>query len=213
MSIISSALFNEASGSFGNIILYKVKNQMRIRVKSMVHKDKKSPKQLAQRKKLKTVLKLYQNLDHTFVCSWQQQSEALPMNCCNLFIKENIANISPEGNIISPENLKISTGPLQKPTTLKVELSTEKLMTVTWDTDDLPYLLYDDILQIGVYGYITEIEEDGIYYLREARAIRMDGKCQFEMPEGRGELHFYVCFKSLYTNEYSDSVYIGSWEV
>lgn len=213
MSIISSPLFNEHRGKLGNVIFYKVKNQMRVRTNPLVFKDKKSPEQLKQRQKLKMGLRLYQKLDFAFLYSWRQEAEKLPMNGCNLFIKENMVNITQDGAIADPAKLKITTGSLAKPTNLRVESSTKKLITVTWDTKKLSDLLYDDILQIGIYGYITDIGEECICYLREARAIRMDGRCQFEMPEGKGTLHFYVCFKSLYTNEHSDSVYLGSWEV
>lgn len=212
MGIISSPLFNDASGSLGNIVIYKVKNQIRIRAKPLSHRDKKSSKQLTQRQKFKKCLQLYQFLDNAFLYSWRQKANDLVMNSCNLFIKENIHNISAEGEIADPAILKICTGPLSLPENLQTESETPGLILLRWDTQDIPTLQYDDILQIGVYGILDDIEQEAIVYLKEAKATREEGQCQFKIPPGQGMLHFYACFKSLYTNEYSDSAYLGSWE-
>lgn len=212
MGIISSPLFTDAKGTLGNIIIYKVKNQVRIRAKPLVHKDRKSPKQLKQRAKLKTALALYQKLDYAFKRSWQICAETSPMNGCNLFIRENIGNIGPDGEIIDWAELKINHGPLLQANHLRVAESDERTVTVSWDTETLEAITFDDLVQIGVYGYLEATEEESIYYLRETKSNRKTGRCTFEIPEGKGILHFYICFKSIYTNESSDSLYIGSWE-
>lgn len=211
MGIISSPLFNDASGSLGNIVIYKVKNQIRIRTKPLSHKDRKSHKQLTQRQKLKKCLQLYQFLDNAFLYSWRQRAKDLIMNSCNLFIKENIHNINTEGEVANPAILKICTGSLSLPENLQAESNLPGSILLKWETRDIPVLQYDDILQIGVYGMIYDIEQKAIFYLKEAKATREEGQCQFKIPPGEGMLHFYACFKSLYTNEYSDSTYLGSW--
>lgn len=211
MGIISSPLFNDASGSLGNIVIYTVKGQVRIRAKTMGYRDKKSPEQLKQRLKLKKCLQLYQFLDYAFLYSWRQATEQIVMNGCNLFIKENIQNISSEGQVADPAKLKICTGPLPLPANIKVENSNGSI-TLRWDTGDMSMLQYDDMLQIGVYSFQSDKQQEMIYYLRDAKASRREGMCQFNIPQDKGKLHFYACFKSIYTNEYSDSVYLGSWE-
>lgn len=211
MGIISSSLFNDASGSLGNIIIYTVKGQVRIRAKTMGYRDKKSPEQLTQRLKLKKCLRLYQYLDYAFLYSWRQASEKMVMNGCNLFIKENIRNISPEGEVIDPAKLKICTGSLPLPANIKAE-KTDGSITLRWDTENMSMLQYDDMLHIGVYGFLSKIGQEAIFYLKEVKATREEGSCQFKFPKDTGMLHIYACFKSLYTNEYSDSAYLGSWE-
>ncbi len=43
MSIITSPLFTEASGTLGNFIIYKVRGQIRMRSKPGAYSDKKAP--------------------------------------------------------------------------------------------------------------------------------------------------------------------------
>lgn len=210
MGIILSPLFTDAKGTLGNIVIYKVKNQVRIRTKPAKHRDRKSPRQLNQRAKMKTALELYQQLDYAFKRSWQISSESSAMNGCNLFIRENIGNIGADGEVGDWANLKISHGNLPPAKQPRMEKSEGQTLTVSWNTDDLEAITFDDLAQIGVYGYLEEEEDTGIHYLREVKSDRASGKCTFEIPAGEGVLHFYLCFKGIYTNDASDSVYLGS---
>ncbi len=196
----------------GNIIIYKVKDQVRIRAKPAGHRDRKSAKQLKQRAKMKTALGLYQCLDYAFKRSWQIGAESLPMNGCNLFIRENIGHIGADGEVADWASLKISHGSLLQAKHPRMEDGKGNTLTVSWETDDLEAIEFDDLVQIGVYGYLEDEEESGIHYLRKVKCNRLAGKCTFEIPEGEGILHFYLCFKSIYTNDASDSVYLGSRE-
>ncbi len=215
MGVILSSLFSEAKGGLNNIIIYTVKGQVRIRSKSLVFRDKKSPKQLLQRGKLKGALGLYQHLDSAFTAAWKEESQKTIMNACNLFIQNNIRNINTEGTIEDPAQLKISIGTLPLPSGIQMREAGEDEILVTWNFDSMQYTTeqYDDLLQIGVYGKWNnddEKDKECIYYLRAARANRSEGQCRFSLSAFRAPLHFYACFKSLYTHEYSDSVYLGS---
>lgn len=211
--IINSSLFNEAKGSLGNMIVYTVKGQVRVRAKSMSHKDKKSIRQLEQRQRIKGITRLYQLLDFAFLYSWKERTRQMTMNGCNLFIKENIGNITPEGQVDDPALLRISTGPLPLPREFRLSRDENEDFILTWDTDkqELETIRYDDLLQIGVYGYSLEVKETAVLHLRHVKPSRRDCQCRFGLPPGTGVRHLYASFKCLYTNEYSESVYIGSY--
>ena len=53
MAIAKSALFHELNGSLGNLIIYKVGDQIRVRGKTSHYRDAKSETQLKQRSKVK----------------------------------------------------------------------------------------------------------------------------------------------------------------
>lgn len=212
MGIITSPLFTEARGTLGNIIIYKVGNQIRMRSKPLAHRDKKSAKQLAQRQKLKNCLGMYCALDPVFACSWRMQAKDLVMNGCNLFIKENIRNFDEEGKVIDWANLKISAGTSCFPGNWRVEQTSPGRLTLRWNPDDESLLASDDLLQIGAYGFEDEDENtEALFRLSGVRAIRREGECSFLIPASRGTLKLYACFKNLYSGEYTDSVYLGEW--
>lgn len=62
MAIGKSTLFGTLSGSLGNIIVYTVGGQMRVRTKPGHYRDQKSPAQLAQRRKICQIAELYAQL-------------------------------------------------------------------------------------------------------------------------------------------------------
>lgn len=212
MSIITSPLFTEARGTLGNVIIYKVGDQIRMRTKPLAHRDKKSDRQIAQRKKLKNCLELYSVLDPVFACSWRMKAKDMVMNGCNLFIKENIRNFNDEGNVADWANLKVSAGSYPFPENRQVEQTSPGRLTLRWDPDDESALTFDDLLQIGAYGYEDDDEDIKVLFrIKDIRAIRREGECSFLIPASRTPLHLYACFKNLYTGEYTDSVYLGEW--
>ena len=64
MAIAKSALFHELNGSLGNLIIYKVGDQIRVRGKTSHYRDAKSETQPKQRSKVKTIAKLFSFLDY-----------------------------------------------------------------------------------------------------------------------------------------------------
>lgn len=212
MAVVSSPLLNEARGKLGNVIIYSVNGQVRFRSKPMQHKDCKSKGQLKQRGKMKGVMKTYRYLDFTFLYSWKERTKDMIMNGCNLFVKENIGHFNDAGEI-EPCRLKISTGTLPVPENILVERDENGEIVLTWDNDqNLSGINGKDYLLIGIYGNRSKIRHPVIYSLDSIRSLRKDCQCSFRLPQEKGIQHVYCCFKSQFTNEYSDSVYLGSWE-
>lgn len=85
---------------------------------------------------------------------------------------------------------------------------------IRWDVDFRSSRAeqYDDLLLAGLYGRTEDMDRKCIYYIGEAKAGRREGGCRFRAESFRGTVHVYACFKSLHTNAYSDSVYLGSYE-
>ncbi len=212
MSIITSPLFTEASGTLGNFIIYKVRGQIRMRSKPGAYSDKKSARQVSQRQKLKNCLHFYRVLDSIFVCSWRMKAQEMVMNGCNLFIKENIRNFNDEGEIADWAKLKVSAGTSPFPGNWKVEQTSPGMLTLRWNPDDESAQTFDDLLQIGAYGFEDDEEDMKVLFrVKDIRAIREEGECTFRIPSSRTPSHLYACFKNLYTGEYTDSVYLGEW--
>lgn len=212
MTIISSSIFKEAKGSLGNVVLYTVKGQVRMRAKAVKYTDRKSEGQLQQRKKLKHALELYQFLDRAFVFAWKEQSKQMVMNACNLFIRENIRHLGAEGEVTAPELLKITAGGLPLPPKITARQEEDHCITVEWEPQSIHHFGADDLLLIGIYGYSKGFRRKTISCQRQVLASRRDKGCRFALPRKEGVQHVYACFKSRYTEEYSDSVYLGSWE-
>lgn len=211
MAIILSPLFSESRGSMGNVVIYTVKGQVRIRSKSMGHRDKKSPAQLRQREKFKEALNLYRHLNPIFGVAWKEGSQQTTMNACNLFIKENIHNMDAQG-VIDPAQLKISIGTLPLPSHWQMTGEGKKDICVNWEFSHNSYTSeqFDDLIQIGVYGKTDKRYQKYIYYLQTTKANRREQQCHLELTPFVGTVHIYACFKSLYTHEYSNSIYLGS---
>lgn len=215
MSTISSPLFTEAKGSIGEVIIYTVKRKVRIRSKPAQYKDKKSNKQVAQRSRMKGTTRLYQELDWTFQAAWRERTKDMDMSGYNLFVKENIKNVVSEDCLVDPSLLKISTGALTLPEKFTLSREENGDFLLSWDLDSkgMDGIHYDDQLQIGVYGRYASDGVMEISHIKEAIPYRSACQCRFQLPEDKeGTLHLYACFKCPYTNEYSDSVYLGSWE-
>lgn len=215
MSTTSSPLFTETKGSIGELIIYTVKKKVRIRSKPAQYKDKKSKKQVAQRSSMKGTIRLYQMLDWAFMPSWRERTKDMDMSGYNLFIKENIKNVVSEDCLVDPALLKISVGdlPIPKKFTLSKEENGDFVLCWDLDGENIDCMHYDDQLQIGVYGRDADNKEMEISYLKNVIPYRSACQCRFQLPEDKeGTLHLYACFKCPYTNEYSDSVYLGSLE-
>lgn len=216
MSTISSPLFTEAKGSIGEVIIYTVKRKVRIRSKPAQYKDKKSNKQVSQRSSMKGTTRLYQELDWTFRTSWRERTKDMDMSGYNLFVKENIKNVIAEDCLVDPAVLKISTGALPLPEKFVLQREENGDFLLSWDPDlkGMDGIHYDDQLQIGVYGRYAWDGVMEISHLKEVMPYRSAGECRFQLPDDKiGTLHLYACFKCPYTNEYSDSVYLGKEEV
>ena len=211
MAIIHSTAIGEAQGQLGDMIFYKVGGQLRVRMKPTQVKDKKSPKQLAQRARVRGVADLYSMLDPQIVADWKMLTEGTTMNGYNLFMSRNIKNIDGEGKVIKRDTVCITQGDLEVPQWVRMEPAEDGKMLITWDkAHGGDSDAYYDRLQIAVHSEIGgEYEE--IVVTDENAAYRKDGQYLWQLPEVPGVAYVYGFFRGkYYQNDVSDSFYLGA---
>ena len=70
MGTARSNLLNQLKGSFGNVILYEVNGQLRIRSKTGRYRKSKSSKQKAQKNRFKGAASFYHKLEMPMYMTW-----------------------------------------------------------------------------------------------------------------------------------------------
>ena len=73
MGTARSNLLNQLKGSFGNVILYEVNGQLRIRSKTGRYRKSKSSKQKAQKNRFKGAASFYHKLEMPMYMTWRKQ--------------------------------------------------------------------------------------------------------------------------------------------
>lgn len=212
MSVAKSALFSGIRGTFGNIVVYEVNGQTRIRTKPGGYKDCKSEKQLQQRQRFKKVTELYHSLDMGLNAAWKQMTQGTNLTAFNLFVKTNIRNFTAEGKIADPARLKVCCGRLPLSEGLQATISPDGTVSLNWQYNSLRKEGANELLKLVLY----EPERKGgpgIYIRNGMSVLRKEGHCDFCLPDTlKGNIHLYILFWGRYTNEFSDSAYIGSLE-
>ena len=108
MGTARSNLLNQLKGSFGNVILYEVNGQLRIRSKTGRYRKSKSSKQKAQKNRFKGAASFYHKLEMPMYMTWSDATHGQNISGYNLFIKENIHSFTETGRnyrIFRPEDM------------------------------------------------------------------------------------------------------------
>lgn len=212
MSVVTSSLFSGMKGSLGNIIVYEVNGQMRMRAKPGPYKKSKSESLMAQRNKFKAAAKFFFKLGKPMSYSWDEATRGKTMSGYNLFIKENIHNFTATGEISGYTNLKISIGPLEAPEEIGMQYTAPNLITLKWNPEAVQNGSKQDQLQVVIYAPLKKAGSK-FFWVEAAEASRSAGECTFAIPPKAGEeLHIFAFFKDKFLNIYSDSRYIGTLE-
>lgn len=90
MGSARSNLLNQLKGSFGNVILYEVNGQLRIRSKTGRYRKSKSSKQKAQKNRFKGAASFYHKLEMPMYMTWSDATHGQNISGYNLFIKEKV---------------------------------------------------------------------------------------------------------------------------
>lgn len=212
MAIGKSVLLDGLRGKIGNVIFYRVGEEVRIRSRSSRYRDAKTPEQQAQRSRVKGVAALYNGLSSQLLVYWKEQAVGTNLTGYNLFMRSNIHNVGPDGNLLNPQELIIVQGNLPQPSWVKAELTSRGIMQLAWDTDTPEYKNSEDRLCIVVYA--PQKEEAPRIRIVESTAIeRKTGTFDWSIScDENGPLYFYGFFKSKLTNDISTGFYLGAVE-
>ena len=210
MGIAKSNLLNHLKGSVGNIILYEVNGQLRMRSKTGRYKKSKSSRPKAQKNRFKGAASFYHKLEMPMYMTWSDATRGQNISGYNLFIKENIHNFTETGEPAAFSGLKICYGPLYIPEHFGMQYTAPDLIRLEWDAGYENPGFRDDLLQIAIYDK-TRIDDGEIYWLEDCGTIRNTGEYTFTLPAGRGEeIHLFAFFKNKYRNIFSESRFLGT---
>ena len=209
MAIGKSVLLDGLRGKIGNVIFYRVGEEVRIRSRNSRYRDAKTPEQQAQRSRVKGVAALYNGLSSQLLVYWKEQAVGTNLTGYNLFMRSNIHNVGPDGNLLNPQDLLVVQGNLPQPSWVKAELTSWGIMQLAWDTDTPEYKNSEDRLCIVVYA--PQKEEAPRIRIVESTAIeRKTGTFDWSIfCDENGPLYFYGFFKSKLTNDISTGFYLG----
>lgn len=211
MSITKSSLFSELKGSLGNIIIYEVDGQIRLRSKPGSYRDCKSEEQLKQRNRLKGAAGFYRFLDYPLYLAWKQMTKGTRMSAYNLFIKTNLLNFTAEGKPADFKELQVCTGKLPSSKDITAQVASDGEVVLQWQYNPANKESGEDRIRIVLYE--PEKKKNPRIYLWDITEVkRKAGHCRFKLPDCEsGKLHFYVTFWEKYTLECSGSTYGGFW--
>ena len=109
MGIIKPGVLGETTGKVSNLIFYNVNGQLRVRKCPAKVRNPRSPKQTAQRTRVKGIADLYALLDDQIYYNWKALAEGTTANGYNLFMSHNIRELE-EIMVVDETMVERSTG-------------------------------------------------------------------------------------------------------
>ena len=209
MAVITPGMLGEAAGKLGNVIFYTVDGQLRARKKPQRVKNPRTPKQTAQRMRVKGIARLYRKQDYQLLAAWKRLAEGIPKSGYNLFMSKNIGCLDDAGQLADVKRFCVTDGGLRKPDWAQGEWTEDGKMRITWDktagtgrTSDL------DRLMIAVHGYSRVEKQVMTLVLEETTTERKKGQYTWQPTDEMEWGHVYGFFKS-YDGDVSESFYLG----
>jgi len=192
------------SGALGNIIGYERFGVQCYRTKPVCYRDANSPKQVAQRNKLKA-FNLFAKKCMNEVVKQIWKRCAVEMTGYNLFVKKNMRLMDLQGKITDYSDLILSVGKLVLPWEFKIETRVEGncVVTVSWEHDDRNGTINpNDRLQV------VAIINSEVIHVEGLTARRSDETATFQLLcSGGTRIHLYIYFYNEGTMDGSPSYY------
>lgn len=121
MAILKESILGKVKGKMGGLVFYEVNGEMRMRSTPAGYRDRKSPKQLAHRARVKGIAGLFAGLDMQLVVYWNELAAGTTMNGYNLFMSTNLKWLDEEGRVADSGRLTLCRGDLEMPRWVKVK--------------------------------------------------------------------------------------------
>jgi hypothetical protein len=152
-----SNTMHKLSGSVGDLVFYQLKNKSYIRSKPSSYKDRKSEKQLLQRKKISTMAKLYQVFRQVLRLDIKKEY----MNQYNTFSLLNWSDVCADLDNINYANLILCNQIPVKMQGLEVTQVSNKV-SFNWDHDHILEDSYHALCAVYCKGiqqvYVSEVK-------------------------------------------------------
>lgn len=193
------------------MVIYEVNGQTRMRSKPGQVKDPKTPKQMAQRGRMKGVAALFQQLDYQLYVFWKELTEGTTMNAYNLFMSRNIRHLDKDGKVADPSQLVVCQGDLPGAAELEIKETEDGCVEILWNGKEQDGERKTDRLQIAVYTPEHKKGNARIWMAAEQVAERRAGRYVWQLPEVKGAVYAYGFFRGRYLDDISESFYIGTF--
>ena len=198
----------EIRGKVGNMVFYKVGNEIRVRSTANDFQDADSEGQRSGRSRLRVATLFYQRLTKTISRRiWKLAATGTSQNGFNLFMKKNMMVFTPCGNVGDFSRLCLTAGVLQQVNHLEVAEDNGKQVTLTWKVGiDSPSAGDDDRLRVIV---LLNDRCFSPFIVEGVDARRKDGRMTFRLERTRGQAaHLYCFFSGKGGMTYSSSQYV-----
>ena len=198
----------EIRGKVGNMVFYKVGNEIRVRSTANDFQDADSEGQHPGRSRLRVATLFYQRLTKTISRRiWKLAATGTSQNGFNLFMKKNMMVFTPCGRVGDFSRLCLTAGVLQQVNHLEVAEDNGKQVTLTWKVGiDSPSAGDDDRLRVIV---LLNDRCFSPFIVEGVDARRKDGRMTFRLERTRGQAaHLYCFFSGKGGMTYSSSQYV-----
>lgn len=205
MAIAKNPFLGKLKGKVGNIILYTVDGEVRVRSQPFSYKDKRSPAQLGVRNRFKGALYLYKHLGSFFKNVWKIHSTTVQGNGYTLFMSHNIPAFGTDGEIEDFSKILLTTGTRQQVVGLKMTCPAPGEVELHWtDNSGMSTAKKNDRLRVACIRIDREhisrpasVARGGnlkIELIKGIKATRQDGVCRFTFCGQDAYPHIYCFF-------------------
>ena len=198
----------EIRGKVGNMVFYKVGNEIRVRSTANDFQDADSEGQHPGRSRLRVATLFYQRLTKTISRRiWKLAATGTSQNGFNLFMKKNMMVFTPCGNVGDFSRLCLTAGVLQQVNHLEVTADDAGRVTLTWDVGiNSPSAGDEDRLRVIV---LLSDRCFSPFVVEGVGARRKDGSMIFQLERAGGQIaHLYCFFLGEGGMTYSSSQYV-----
>jgi hypothetical protein len=202
-------LFDSGQGKLGNLVLYKVGGQGRVRTRAEHFHDRRSPAQLAQRQRMQVVnsfLKPFRDLIRiTFAAEAGGRSA---VHAARAYHMRNALTGEYPGIAVDKSKALLSMGPLPVPVSTTVNAQEEGLL-IEWENNPEDSLQHPhDIL--AVMALFTE-KGYADYHFTDTR--RAHGRYVMKPALTQGKVDVWIAFRNRNETQMSNSMYLGNLDV
>jgi len=195
------------SGKVGSVIGYQWRGINVMRSLPKKSNKPRSEKQLANEMRMKLVMSFLKPITGFIRVGYQRATEGLPMTPFNMAVsyhKKNAISGSYPDLYFDYSKAQVSTGPVPPAESLAAE-RTEEGIIFSWDTSSSDALVQEQNTMI-----IVHLPETQGWDIRTSGITRGSGQYLFTLPPNLigKEIHAYVAFNRMLTDEMSDSRYI-----
>lgn len=198
-------LFEISRGKLGNLVFYEVGGTGRIRTRAGHFRDKKSPKQLAQRQKLQVSIAFLKPFSKLLRITYAAEAvgRSAMQAAVSFNMRDALAGEYPD-IFMEKSKVQLSRGPLPLPLRATAATEAEGLL-IEWENgDEAAGSRTTDTLVVMTFS-----SETGQADYRFTETCRRDGRYVWKPALPDGMIDVWIAFRNREQTEFSDSLWTG----